>query len=144
MVAQKEEVCKSIEQSFDTLKALLDQRKRKLVKKTTTLAQKKKDALSDQKVFQIAQKEIQLLVELIERNIESTSDQDLMSIRKQLQTKIEKHHRQLSLKPTAIADISYNLPSSDVIPKHLGAVFEDTSINRTLSSVSNTTFILYT
>ena len=127
VVAQKEEVCKSIEQSFDTLKALLDQRKRKLVKKATTLAQKKKDALSDQKkVFQVAQKEIQLLVELIERNIESTSDQDLMSIRKQLQTKIEKHHRQLSLKPTATADISCNLPSTDVIPKHLGAVFAGT------------------
>ena len=127
VVAQKEEVCKSIEQSFDTLKALLDQRKRKLVKKATTLAKKKKDALSDQKkVFQVAKKEIQLLVELIERNIESTSDQDLMSICKQLQTKIEeeeKHHRQLSLKPTATAGISYNLPSTDVITKHLGAVF---------------------
>ena len=126
MVAQKEEVCKSIEQSFDTL----DQRKKELVKKATTLAQKKKDALSDQKkVFQVAKKEIQLLVEMIERNIESTSDQDLMSIRKQLQTKIEeeeKHHRQLSLKPTAIADISCNLPSTDVLPKHLGAVFAGT------------------
>ena len=120
VVAQKEEVCKSIKQSFDT-KGLLDQRKKELVKKATTLAQKKKDALSDQKkVFQVAQKEIQLLVELIERNIESTSDQDLMSIRKQLQIKIEeeeKHHRQLSLKPTATADISCNLPSTDVIPK---------------------------
>ena len=130
VVTQKEEVCKSIEQSFDILKALLDQRKRELVKKATTLAQKKKDALSDQKkVFQVAQKEIQLLVELIERNIESTSDQDLMSIRKQLQTKIEeeeKHHRQLSLKPTATADIRCNLPSTDVIPKHLGAVFAGT------------------
>ena len=130
VVAQKEEVCKSIEQSFDILKALLDQRKKELVKKATTLAQKKKDALSDQKkVFQVAKKEIQLLVELIERNIESTSDQDLMSIRKQLQNKIEeeeKHHRQLSLKPTATADISCNLPSSDVIPKHLGAVFAGT------------------
>ena len=128
VVAQKEEVCKSIEQSFDTLKALLDQRKRELVKKATTLAQKKKDVLSDQKkVFQVAQKEIQLLVELIERNIESTSDQDLMNIRKQLQTKIEeeeKHHRQLSLKPTATADISCNLPSTDVIPKHLGRVYD--------------------
>ena len=128
VVAQKEEVCKSIEQSFDTLKALLDQRKKELVKKATTLAQKKKDALSDQKkVFQVAQKEIQLLVELIERNIDSTSDQDLMSIRKQLQTKIEeeeKHHRQLSLKPTATADISCNLPSTDVIPKNLGIVFD--------------------
>ena len=131
VVTQKEEVCKSIEQSFDILKALLDQRKRELVKKATTLAQKKKDAPSDQKkVFQVAQKEIQLLVELIERNIESTSDQDLMSIRKQLQTKIEeeeKHHRQFSLKPTATADISCNLPSTDVIPKRLGIVYDNST-----------------
>ena len=141
VVAQKEEVCKSIEQSFDTLKALLDQRKRKLVKKATTLAQKKKDALSDQKkVFQVAQKEIQLLVELIERNIESTSDQDLMSIRKQLQSKIEeeeKHHRQLSLKPTATADISCNLPSTDVIPKHLGRVYDQLTPHILLENIND-------
>ena len=141
VVAQKEEVCKSIQQSFDTLKALLDQRKRELVKKATTLAQKKKDVLSDQKkVFQVAQKEIHLLVELIERNIESTSDQDLMSIRKQLQNKIEeeeKHHRQLSLKPTATADISCNLPSTDVIPKHLGRVYDRLSLHVLVENIND-------
>ena len=39
---QKNEVCKSLEQSFDHLKALLDQRKVELVKKAIALAQEKK------------------------------------------------------------------------------------------------------
>ena len=127
---QKMEVCKSIEESFAKLKAVLDQRKAELVKQTSTLAQEKKDALAaQQKRFQVAQTEIQLVVELIERNIESTSDQDLMCIRTQLQTKMEeeeKRHQQLSLEPTAIADIFCNLPSPDTIPKDYGTVFNHT------------------
>ena len=109
---QKNEVCRSIEEK---LKAVVDQQKVELVKKTSTLAQGKKDALAAQrKRFQVAQAEIQLVVELVERNIESTSDQDLMCIRTQLQTKMEeeeKRHRQLSLEPTATADIICKLPS---------------------------------
>ena len=93
---QKERVWSSIQQSFDQLKAILDQRKSELVRKTSLLAQEKKNALAAQKkVLQAAQKEVQLLVEFVERNLESTSDQDLMSIHKQLQTKIEEeenHH----------------------------------------------------
>ena len=57
--------------------------------------------------------------------MESTSDQDLMSIRRQLQSKMEeeeKHHRQLSLEPTPIADIACHLPSPDDIPRDLGSV----------------------
>ena len=123
---QKEEVCRSIQRSFDQLKAVLDRRKAELVKKAGSLAQEKKDALVAQKrVLQVAQKEVQLLVEFVERNVEGTSDQDLMSIRTQLATKMEeeeKRHRQLSLEPSAIADIACNLPSPNVIPDDLGSV----------------------
>ena len=126
MDTQKNEVCKCIEESFEKLKAVLEQRKAELVKRTSTLAQEKKDALAaQQKRFQIAQTEIQLVLELVERNIESTSDQDLMCICTQLQTKMEeeeKCHQQLPLEPTATADIFYNLPSPDTIPKDLGTV----------------------
>ena len=124
---QKNEVCKSLEQSFDQLKALLDQRKAELVKKASTLAQEKKDALAAQrKGLQVAQAEIQSLVEFVERNVENTSDQDLMGIRTQLQTKVEeeeKRQQQLSLEPATTADIACNLPSPDAIPRELGAVF---------------------
>ena len=125
---QREEVCGAIQQSFEQLKAVLERRKAELVGKVCSLAQEKKNALAAQKtVLQVAQKEIQLLTELVERNVESTSDQDLMSIRRQLQSKMEeeeKHHRQLSLEPTATADIAYHLPSPDDIPKRLGVVYD--------------------
>ena len=124
---QKNEVCKSLEQSFDQLKALLDQRKAELVKKASALAQEKKDALAAQrKGLQVAQAEIHSLVEFVERNVENTSDQDLMGIRTQLQTKVEeeeKRHQQLSLEPATTADIACNPPSPDAIPRELGAVF---------------------
>ena len=123
---QREEVCGAIQQSFEQLKAVLERRKAELVGKVSSLAQEKKNALAAQKtVLQVAQKEIQLLTELVERNVESTSDQDLMSIRRQLQSKMEeeeKHHRQLSLEPTPIADITCHLPSPDDIPRDLGSV----------------------
>ena len=123
---QREEVCGAIQQSFEQLKAVLERRKAELVGKVSSLAQEKKNALAAQKtVLQVAQKEIQLLTELVERNVESTSNQDLMSIRRQLQSKMEeeeKHHRQLSLEPTATADIACHLPSPDDIPRDLGSV----------------------
>ena len=125
--SQEEEVCKSVEQSFDQLIAVLEQRKAELVKKVRTLAKKKKDALTAQmKGLEMAQTEIQSLVEFVERNVENTSDQDLMGIRTQLQSKVkegEKRHEQLSLDPATTADISYCPPSLDEIPTDLGEVF---------------------
>ena len=136
---QKNEVYKSLEQSFDQLKALLDQRKAELVKKASALAQEKKDALAAQrKGLQVAQAEIQSLVEFVERNVENTSDQDLMGIRTQLQTKVEeedKRHQQLSLEPATTADIACNPPSPDAIPRELGTVFRFAFETEKLASV---------
>ena len=136
---QRNEVCKSLEQSFNQLKALLDQRKVELVKKASTLALEKKDALAAQrKGLQVAQAEIQSLVEFVERNVDNTSDQDLMGIRTQLQTKVEeeeKQHQQLSLEPATTADIRCNPPSPDAIPRELGAVFRFSFETEKLASV---------
>ena len=124
---QEEKVCKSVKQSFRQLKAVLEQRETELVKKLLTLVQEKKDTLTAQrKGLQMAQTEIQSLVELVERNVENTSDQDLMSILSQLQSKVEegeKRHQQLSLDPATTADITCCLPSPDDIPRDLGEVF---------------------
>ena len=125
--SQEEEVCKSVEQSFDQLIAVLEQRKAELVKKVRTLAKEKKDALTAQmKGLEMSQTEIQSLVEFVERNVENTSDQDLMGILAQLQSKVkegEKRYEQLSLDPATTADISYCPPSPDEIPRDLGEVF---------------------
>ena len=141
---QREEVCGAIQQSFEQLKAVLERRKAELVGKVCSLAQEKKNALAAQKtVLQVAQKEIQLLTELVERNVESTSDQDLMSIRRQLQSKMEeeeKHHRQLSLEPTPIADITCHLPSPDDIPRDLGSVFDKNTQHASLDPVTSYEF----
>ena len=131
--SQEEEVCKSVEQSFDQLIAVLEQRKAELVKKVQTLAKEKKDALTAQmKGLEMSQTEIQSLVEFVERNVENTSDQDLMGILTQLQSKVkegEKRHEQLSLDPATTADISYCPPSPDEIPRDLGEVFRFISFN---------------
>ena len=124
---QEEEVCRSIRQSFEQLKAVLERREAELVGKVGWLAQEKKNAMAAQKtVLHVAHKEIQLLAEFVEKNVEITSDQDLMSIHTQLQSKVEeeeKRHQQLSLEPTATADIACCLPSPDDIPSDLGSVF---------------------
>ena len=126
---QNADVCKSLQQSFDKLKALLDQRKAELVQQANKLAQSKEDALTVQmKGLQIAQVEIQSLVELVECNVENTRDRDLMGICTQLQTKMEeeeKYHRKMSLKPVTTADIVCILPSIDAIPRELGVVFTE-------------------
>ena len=92
-----------------------------------TLAREKKDALMTQrKNLQMAETEIQRLVELVKRNVENPSDQDLMVIRTQLQARTEeeeKRHQQPSLELTTTAGITYNPPSPDIIPRDLGDVF---------------------
>ena len=125
--AQEKEVCRTIKQSFAQLKAILERREIELLNKAVTLAQEKKDALTAQrKGLQMAKTEIQSLVEFVERNVENTSDQDLMVIHTQLQAKMEeeeKCHQQLSLGPATTADITYDPPSPDAIPRNLGEVF---------------------
>ena len=129
VISQNNVVRASIQQCFDKLKALLDQRKAELVRQANKLAQGKEDVLTAQaKDLQIAQTEIQSLVEFVERNIENTSDQDLMSIRTQLETKMkdgEKHHRKTTLKPATTSDVVCALPSLDAIPRDMGAVFTE-------------------
>ena len=118
--SQEEKVCKSIQQSFRKLRTVLEQRETELVKKVLTLVQENKDALMAQrKGLQMLQIEIQSLVEFVERNVENTSDQGLMGILSQLQSKVEgeKHHQQLFLDPATTADITCCPPSPDDIPR---------------------------
>ena len=132
--AQEKEVCQTIKRSFAQLKAILEQREMELLNKAVTLAREKKDVLTAQKKgLQMVETEIQSLVEFVERNVENTSDQDLMVICTQLQTKMEeeeKRHQQLSLEPATTADITYNPPSPDAIPSYLGGVYRPSQLPR--------------
>ena len=125
---QEKKVCQTIRRSFAQLKAILEQRETELLNKAVTLAREKKDALMAQrKGLQMAETEIQSLVEFVERNVENTSDQDLMMIRTQLQAKMEeeeKCHQQLSLEPATTADIAFNPSPPDAILRDLGEVLQ--------------------
>ena len=100
------------------------------MKKVRTLAKEKKDALTAQmKGLEMSQTEIQSLVEFVEWNVENTSDQDLMGIHTQLQSKVkegEKRHEQLPLDPVTTADLAYHSPSLKAIPRDLGEVYQQT------------------
>ena len=129
---QEEAVCGAIQQSFEQLRDVLERRKTELVGKVCSFAQEKKMALAEQKmVLQTAQKEIQLVMELVERNVENTTDQDMVNVCKQLQKKVDeevKRHQSVPLKLTATADISWSVPSpDDIIPKQLGVVYDESS-----------------
>ena len=66
----------------------------------------------------------------MEKNIESTSNHDLISIRTQLQRKMEEEkerHQKLPLELKATADLSWHLPSPDIIPKDVGCVYNQSS-----------------
>ena len=127
---QEEEFCKSIRQSFWQLKAILEQRETELVKKVLTLAKEKKDVLMAQrKGLRMAQTEIQSLVKFVEQNVENTSDQALIDICAQLQSKVkegEKCREHLSLDPATTADLAYLSPSLKINPSDLGEVFQQT------------------
>ena len=131
---QEKEVCQTIKRSFAQLKAILEQRETELLDKAVILAREKKDALTAQRNgLQMAETEIQSLVEFVERNVENTSDQDLMVICTQVQAKMEeeeKRHQQLSLEPATTADITYDPPSPDAISNYLGGVFRPSQLPR--------------
>lgn len=123
---QSRAVDESIRESFTELRSLLDEREAKLSSAATALVKEKKDTLAAQrKGLQIASAEIKSLVEFVEHELECTSDKDLMAGYADLQSKIldkVKSHQQLSLKPTAVADIVCNLPSVSIIPEKMGNI----------------------
>ena len=87
---QKDEVCASIQQSFDKLKSVLDQRKAELLDKVNGLAREKKEALAAQKkVLKAARTEVHSLVWSLESNVGRMSDEHLKNIRTDLQRKLE-------------------------------------------------------
>ena len=126
--SQGEVLGKAIKESFQQLKAVLEQQETELLKNVLTLTLEKKDILMAQRnEFQMAQREIQSLVELVERNVENTSDQDLIGLYTQLLAKVKEErilHQQLSLDPSTSTDIACCLPFLDNIPKDLGKVFQ--------------------
>ena len=86
--AQKEELLKSVRESFQKIEDDLKQRKGELITKIGELSDTKEAALGEQKEgIQTAMKEIESLLKLVKQNAESAENQDLMRIHTQLEVR---------------------------------------------------------
>ena len=111
-------VAASIEQSFQELHEIIEQRKRELLEKTSSLVKGKLDRLNVQdKGYEIASGTVQSLVEFVEQNIENVTEEELMTIHTQILNRIDeetKKHQQSSaadLKPVEEANIMVEVKS---------------------------------
>jgi sugar lactone lactonase YvrE len=87
--AQGESVATTIEQSFNELHEIIEQRKRELLEKAASMTKGKLDRLSVQeKGFEMASGTVQSLVDFVEQNIENATEEELMSIHTQVMNRI--------------------------------------------------------
>ena len=100
----------SIKRSFQELRDILDKRERELLADTAAVVEQKTNRLDvQQKKLEMCSGTIQSLVEFVERNIENSTDEELMSIHTQMMSRIrEETERQrqagADLEPVEKAD----------------------------------------
>ena len=126
IVAQGKSVAENIEQSFQELQEILEQHKNRLLVEATKLKKKKVYLLSTHKKgLNTASAVIQSLVDFVEQNLENATDEELMTIHKQILSRIDKEveeHRKgaIDLDPVEEADMVSEID----ITEHLEMVCE--------------------
>ena len=92
--AQGASVAKTIEQSFNEIHEIIEQRKRQLLEKAASVTKGKVDRLSVQeKGFEMASATIKSLVDFVEQNIENGTEEELMTIHTQVLKRINEETR---------------------------------------------------
>ena len=87
-------VAASIEQSFQELHEIIEQCKRELLEKTSSIVKGKLDRLNIQeKGCEIVSGTVQSLVEFVEQNIENATEEELMTIHTQILNQIDEETR---------------------------------------------------
>ena len=113
----------SIKQSFCELRDILDKRERELLAETAAVVEQKTNRLDvQQKKLEMCSGTIQSLVEYLERNIENSTDEELMSIQTQMMSRIrEETERQrqagADLEPVEKADRVVVVECADAMKK---------------------------
>ena len=106
-------VSKTIQQSMDEMIATLQQRKQQLLAKATKLAEEKLGALDAQeKSLNISLAEARSLVDVVERNLQNASDEELLELQQQIVTGVEdgcRKRQQVGLQPAAEANIGTDM-----------------------------------
>ena len=92
--AQGASAATSIQQSFDEIHEIIEQRKRQLLERAASVTKGKVDRLSVQeKGFEMASATIQSLVNFVEQNIENGTEEELMTIHTQVLKRINEETR---------------------------------------------------
>ena len=121
IVAQGKSVAENIEQSFQELHEILEQHKnRLLVEATKTVEEKASQLSTQQKGLNTASAVIQSLVDFVEQNLENATDEEFMTIHKQILSRIDKvaeEHRRgaVDLEPVEIADLKVEISCAEKI-----------------------------
>ena len=121
IVAQGKSVAENIEQSFQELQEILKQHKNRLLMEATKLKEKKVCLLSTQKKgLNTASAVIQSLVDFVEQNLENATDEEFMTIHKQILSRIDKQAEEhckgaIELDPVEIADLKVEISCAEKI-----------------------------
>ena len=113
ITAQGKHLEKVINGSFDEMIEVLERRRRELLTTVRGRAEEKLSSLSSQeKGLEVCTAQIQSLVDFVGQNIGNASDEEIVSIHKQLQCKIEEEMKScnsLDLTPAASANIGVDI-----------------------------------
>ena len=106
-------VSKTIRQSMDEMIATLQQRKQQLLAKASKLAEEKLEALETQeKSLNMSLAKARSLVDVVERNLQNASDEELLELQQQIATGVEegcRKRQQVGLQPAAEANIGTDM-----------------------------------
>ena len=123
IVAQGKSVAENIEQSFQELHEILEQHKNRLLVEATKTVEEKASRLStQQKGLNTASAVIQSLVDFVEQNLENATDEEFMTIHKQILSRIDKvaevHHKgAIDLDPVEETDMSAEIDIAEHLEK---------------------------
>ena len=121
VVAQGTSIAENINQSFQELQEILEQHKNRLLVEASKIKEEKVNHLStQQKGLNIASAVIQSLVDFVEQNLENATDEEFMTIHKQILSRIDKQAEEhckgaIELDPVEIADLKVAISCAEKI-----------------------------
>ena len=128
-----------IRNSFDTLIHTLQKRKEELIVSTQEMIDEKVEHLeSQEKNFAIVASDLQEVVDFVERNLKNASDEELMSLQKQMIDRVEEmtnKYKYIDVQPATTANISLKPP----LAEKLKELCEDTMVYQTQAIPSRST-----
>ncbi len=132
--AQGKSLIQAIENSFEELHSILNERKKELVQETLKRVEEKTEKLSVQeKTLSLASGEVQSIIDYTERFVGHCSDNEVMSlhadIKRQIQREMEEHSKsERSLEPEEEADIAIEVKCKETLQELLQTMAKVTQI----------------